>query len=63
MKVSSGGEMKITNTSGVQKFLVRDDGRVKLTGMTTSTREGITGEAGDMVYDTELKAFFINDGE
>ena len=63
MNVSSLGEMKITNTSGVQKFLVRDDGRVKLTGMTTSTRTGIAGEAGDMVYDTELKAFFINDGE
>ena len=59
MKVTGDGEMKVTNTSGVQKFLVRDDGRVKLTGMTTSTRTNITGEAGDMVYDTDLDAFMI----
>ena len=59
MKVTGDGEMKVTNTSGVQKFLVGDDGRVKLTGMTTSTRTNITGEAGDMVYDTDLDAFMI----
>ena len=66
MKVSSTGEMKLTNTSGIQKFLVKGDGSVKFTGMTTVARDAIDtageGEAGDIVYDTDTKNFYFNDG-